>query len=134
MDEERQITLADYLAIAEVITETPIDRLLPTLRLNELLSALSAPYAEFGGITFYDEFHERAAILGSRLVKNHPLIIDGNKRCALASMRMFVDLNGRTWTHPSGNQLLTAAAIEDLAAGIIDESDFIIWVEDRIGP
>lgn len=48
-------------------------------------SALNAPAAAYGGVEFYPEPHQKAAVLYSRLVRNHPLP-DGNKRVAFICM------------------------------------------------
>lgn len=44
-------------------------------------SALSAIQASFGEVEFYPEFQQKVAVLGHRLIANHPLP-DGNKRTA----------------------------------------------------
>lgn len=67
------LDLADYLLIAEAVTGIPAETLgrLPRLDLAE--SALHAPQAEFGGVEFYPDFVVKAAVLCSRLLRNHPL-------------------------------------------------------------
>jgi death-on-curing protein len=49
-------------------------------------SALAAPFAGFGELDFYPDPAVKAAILCSRLVRNHPFP-DGNKRVAYLAMR-----------------------------------------------
>lgn len=69
-------------------------------RTSPLLSPLcTPPFASFGGQDFYPDPIQRAGILCSRLVRNHPLP-DGNKRTAYLSMLMFLDTNGIAW-HPA---------------------------------
>lgn len=47
------------------------------------------------------DFCEKAGVLPVRLTKNHPLL-DGNKRAAWVSLRVFVEMNLWTWTdYPS---------------------------------
>jgi Fic/DOC family len=76
------LSLADFLLVAEVATGVPAEDLsrLPTLGLAE--SALAAPGAFFGGVEFYPDFVDKAAVLCTRIVRNHPLP-DGNKRSQL---------------------------------------------------
>src|SRR6266545_8266626 len=61
----------------------------------------------------------KAAVLCSRLVRNHPLP-DGNKRVAYISLREFVERNGYGWTSPDANeaiQVLEAIAARGLSEG-----------------
>lgn len=58
-----------------------------------LQSAVSRPKATFGGKDLYpDIFHKAAAFMES-LIKNHPFI-DGNKRTAITSAGIFLQING----------------------------------------
>jgi death-on-curing protein len=60
-------------------------------------SALHAPAAGFGETEFYPKFVDKAAVVIVRLAKNHPLP-DGNKRAAWVALRMFVEINGWSWS------------------------------------
>jgi hypothetical protein len=57
------LSLADFLLIAEVATGVTAEDLsrLPDLGLAE--SALAAPAASFGGVDFYPDFVDKAAVL-----------------------------------------------------------------------
>ncbi len=57
-----------------------------------LESAINAPFQSYGGIPLYPEIYEQAARLCYGLAKNHPFL-DGNKRIALHSMLVFLDIN-----------------------------------------
>ena len=94
-------------------------------------SALAAPFAGFGDVELHPSLSEKAAVLCSRVVRNHPLP-DGNKRSGYAAMRLFIGLNGATFTHPAGGLDDTAATIESLAAGTMSEELFILWVAERV--
>jgi death-on-curing protein len=59
-------------------------------------SALAAPAASFGGEEFYTELAEKAAVLCSHLVRNHPLP-DGKKRTAYLCLIEFIERNGYQW-------------------------------------
>ncbi len=58
-----------------------------------LRSALARPQASFGGQDLYPTLFEKAAALAESLARNHPFV-DGNKRMALACMRVMLKLNG----------------------------------------
>lgn len=61
--------------------------------LGLLQSAVSRPQATFSGKELYpDVFHKAAALMES-LIRNHPFI-DGNKRTAITSAGIFLEMNG----------------------------------------
>jgi death on curing protein len=123
------IDLAMYLAIAEAILEVDAQALRRVARIGEAESALAAPFAGFGDVEFYEGLATKAAILCSRLVRNHPLP-DGNKRAAYVSMLMFIDLNGGTWRPRSEDERVET--IESLAAGTLPEDEFVQWVRAHV--
>ncbi len=47
-------------------------------------------------------------------------------------MREFLDRNQTSFTHPPGGLDDTAQTIEDLAANVLAEKDFAVWVLARI--
>ena len=61
--------------------------------LNLLSSAIAVPQASFGGQTLHADLFEMAAAYAFHICQNHPFL-DGNKRVALASALVFLDLNG----------------------------------------
>ena len=66
------------------------------LRSRELLeSAIAAPQARFGGNSPFKNVIEIAASYLFYLCSNHPFV-DGNKRVALGSCLVFLQLNGFT--------------------------------------
>jgi death-on-curing protein len=71
-----------------------------------------------------------AAAYGFGIARNHPFI-DGNKRTALASMIVFLGLNGMDLDAP---QEAATAMILSLAAGEITEDVLAQWVADHIVP
>lgn len=58
-----------------------------------LESAIAAPQASFGGAPLIGDPREIAASYLFYLCRNHPLV-DGNKRTALASCLVFLQING----------------------------------------
>ncbi|MBA3629130.1 MAG: Fic family protein [Actinobacteria bacterium] len=132
--ETRYLDLVDFLLIAEAALGVEVAVLQRTTSLHLAESALAAPAAEFGGSEFYPEIHTKAAILCSRIVRNHPLP-DGNKRLGYLCAVEFVERNGFFWQPPAeddpgGDETVTVT--QALAAGDIDEAEFAQWVAERV--
>lgn len=123
------LDLADYLLIAEAVTGVAAERLAKLPRVDLAESALHAPQAEFGGVEFYPDFTMKAAVLCSRLLRNHPLP-DGNKRCAWVSLQEFIERNGRSWRPPSTDE--AEAAVLALASAEMTEEAFAAWLEANL--
>ncbi|MDQ2743642.1 MAG: Fic family protein [Chloroflexota bacterium] len=95
------LELADFLLIAEAVLGVPPETLARSDRVVALAdSALAAPAAAFAGEEFYPELAEKAAVLCSHLVRNHPLP-DGSKRTAFLCLIEFIERNGRGWRQRS---------------------------------
>lgn len=101
-----------------------------TIRVSSAESALAAPHAGVGDIAFYPDPAQRAAILCSRLVRNHPLP-DGNKRAAYLCMLDSLELDGLRLE--VSDQDTVADTIEALAAADLSEEGFVAWVQARTG-
>jgi death on curing protein len=122
----RYLDLDDYLSIAVEVTGQQVDAVVQSANLNLADSALHAPAASFSGQEFHPDFVDKAAVLIVRLAKNHRLP-DGNKRAAWVSLRVFLDINGRTLDpYPSVDQ--AEAAVLDMAAGDWDEAATAAWL------
>jgi death-on-curing protein len=93
-----------------------------------LESALARPINKFA----YGEtgLAALAAAYGFGITRNHPFI-DGNKRTALASMIVFLGLNGSDLDAP---QESATAIMLSLAAGEIAEDGLARWIADHIRP
>lgn len=61
--------------------------------LSLIESAVGRPQATFDQTDLYVSIFEKAAALLQSLLKNHPFV-DGNKRTALTSAAIFLELNG----------------------------------------
>lgn len=130
----RYLDLVDFLLIAEAALGIEVATLQRMTSLHLAESALAAPAAEFGGIEFYPDFASKAAVLCSRVIRNHPLP-DGNKRMGFLCAVEFVERNGYTWHPPSADQAdgdETVEIIEAVAAGDIDEVALTRWVAERL--
>lgn len=95
-----------FLTLAEVV-EIHADQLRryggqPGIRdIGLLESALAQPEASFGGEWLHRDVCEMAAAYAFHLCQNHPFV-DGNKRVALASALVFLELNDISLSDPKG--------------------------------
>ena len=88
-----KITTKKAIELHNFITEkTGGDNNIRELGLLE--SALSAPFATFGGEELYPSLEEKAARLCHSLITNHAFV-DGNKRIAMFLMLVFLRVNGK---------------------------------------
>jgi death-on-curing protein len=88
--------------------------------INLLSSAVAMPYASFSGTFLHADIYEMAAAYAFHISQNHPFI-DGNKRTALASALVFLELNGTGISDPEGK--LYEAMIK-LASGKMSKNEF----------
>lgn len=123
------LEVGDLLAIAEGVLGIDGRSLRRMTRISEAESALAAPFASFGGQDFYPDPAERAAILASRIVRNHPLP-DGNKRVALIAMLYQLERGGLVWDPPEQAEI--SMAMEALASRAITEEQFVEWVTAHV--
>ena len=131
MEAEWVPDIEDYLDLASELLGVNSEalRALPNLKLAE--SALTAPFAEFGGITAYTGTSLRAAELISRLARNHPLP-DGNKRAAFLTMAQYLKQNGFAWA--PADVALDAGIVERIASGETSTDEVVAWIESRTTP
>lgn len=61
--------------------------------LSLLSSAIAMPQTTFEGKFLHRDLYQQAAAYAFHICQNHPFL-DGNKRAALASALVFLDLNG----------------------------------------
>jgi death-on-curing protein len=96
--------------------------------LGLLESALARPINKF---TYGEsDLAVLAAAYGFGIARNHPFV-DGNKRTALASMIVFLGLNGIDFDAP---QEAATAIVLSLAAGEITEDILARWIAANIKP
>lgn len=125
-----RLSLADLLLIAEAVLEEPAEHLARTIAVASAESALAAPFASFGGVEFYPDPAERAAICCSRLLRNHPFR-DGNTRIAYECMREMLERDGIPWPRPSEDAEEIATMVVRLAGRDVSEREFVRWVRAR---
>jgi len=124
------LDLADYVAIAADVTGLEPVTVMKVADLDLADSALHAPAAGFGETEFYPGFVHKAAVLIVRLAKNHPLP-DGNKRVAWVALRLFVEINGWSWSaRPSVDD--AEQVVLAIAAGEWDEDRTAEWLSEHL--
>ncbi len=129
----RYLSLAEFFALAEIVTGIDADTLVAVSRAELADSALHAPQAGFGDDDFYPDVIDKAAVLACRVSWNHPLP-DGNKRAAWACLLMFLDLNEMTWDPDPPDTDDAVAAMLAVAARTVDESWLADWLRSRVRP
>ena len=123
-----KIDLAEFLVVAERVLRVEAKALKSAAKLDAAESALAAPFMGFDDTLFYPDPAQRAAIVCSRIIRNHPLP-DGNKRTGYLCMRLQLEDAGLKFEHPDGDQDKTADVVEALAASTLSEEDFVEWVK-----
>ncbi len=125
-----RLEFTDLVLIAEALLGETAEHLARVILIPSAESALAAPFASFGGVDFYEDPAERAAICCSRIIRNHPLP-DGNKRLGYECMREMLERSGIPWPRPSEDVDEISSTIEGLAARTISEREFVSWVRRR---
>ncbi len=124
------LELEDFLLAAQAVLGVDASELLHVTKIPLAESALAAPFASFGGHDFYEHPIQRAAILASRIMRNHPLP-DGNKRVALILMDIYLAEHGLTQTATQADRDRTFRAV---AAREMSEDHFIVWLQSQTEP
>lgn len=127
----RYLGLAEYLWLAEQVSGIEAAVLAKAGRPELADSALHAPAASFGGLEFYPDLVDKAAVLACRLSWNHPLL-DGNKRAAWAALVMFLDLNGARWDPDPPDTDAAETAMFAVAAHEVGEPWLADWLRERV--
>lgn len=114
-----------FLTLAEVVdihgNQIGLYGGLPGIRdVNLLSSAIAVPRASFHGEYLHSDIYEMAAAYAFHISKNHPFV-DGNKRAALVSALVFLELNGIGISDPQGKLY---NAMIDLTTGKLNKSEF----------
>lgn len=121
------VEIAAFLLAAEEVLGIDSRRLERVTKIGAAESALAAPFASFGGHDFYEHPIQRAAVLASRIMRNHPLP-DGNKRVALIMMRVYLAENGWRLTATAQEIDRTFRAV---AGRAMTEDYFHVWLISR---
>ncbi len=90
--------------------------------INLLSSAVAVPYATFSGEFLHCDIFEMAAAYAFHVSQNHPFV-DGNKRTALASALVFLEINGVGISDP--DETLYESMIK-IASGNMSKDEFAV--------
>jgi death-on-curing protein len=118
------LSLAEAFVLGQLVTGIDAVVLESASRTDLLDSALHAPQAGFGDDDFYSDFFMKAAVLCTRIARNHPLP-DGNKRLAWICLVAFCDVNGYELFVAKEEAVRNVVAI---AAGELSEDDLCEWI------
>ena len=118
------LSLAEAFVLGQLVTGIDAVTLYSISRTDLLDSALHAPQAGFGEDDFYSDFFMKAAVLCTRIARNHPLP-DGNKRLAWICLVTFCDVNGYELFVSKEEAVRTVVAV---AAGELSEDDLCEWI------
>ena len=118
------LSLAEAFVLGQLVTGIDAVVLESASRTDLLDSALHAPQAGFGDDDFYSDFFMKAAVLCTRIARNHPLP-DGNKRLAWICLVAFCDVNGYELFVAKEEAVRTVVAV---AAGELSEDDLCEWI------
>ena len=88
--------------------------------LGLLQSAIAQPEASFGGEWLHEDIFAMASAYAFHICKNHPFV-DGNKRTALASALVFLEMNGISLVDPKQKLL---EAMLSMAEGKLSKQQF----------
>jgi len=86
-----------------------------------LESALAGPKQQFAGRYLYRTIYDKAAALFRSIILNHPLL-DGNKRTALATVTVFLSVNGTVF-------YASRAQAVDFALRVAKGGSAVSWME-----
>ncbi len=106
-----------YLSITQVLAihDQMIKRFGGSVGIRDISlieSALGRPQATFDGEDLYDNLFDKAAALLQSLLKNHPFV-DGNKRTALTSAGIFLELNNYILINFHEEEVLFAVKVDN---------------------
>ena len=85
-----------------------------------LESAIAQPRASYGDKYLHQDLYEMAAVYAFHICNNHPFL-DGNKRTAMVSALVFLEINGISLLDP--NEKLPEA-IEQIALNKLNKNEF----------
>jgi len=124
------LEIEHFLAVAESVLGIDAERLARVTKIPLAESALAAPFAGVGDVQFYEHPVHRAAVLASRILRNHPLP-DGNKRVALILMVLYLEENGLMLT---ASPQEVDSVLRAVASRKHTEDYFMVWLCSRTEP
>lgn len=94
-----------------------------------LESALAQPRQTFGGLYLYRTVFDKAAALLCSIIKNHALV-DGNKRTGLATVSVFLALNGYLF-YPTMDEAIEQCVNIAETQGTRDQGEVAKWLRAK---
>ena len=94
-----------------------------------LESALAQPRQTFGGLYLYRTVFDKAATLLCSIIKNHALV-DGNKRTGLATVSVFLALNGYLF-YPTMDEAIEHCVKIAETPGTRDQREVARWLRAK---
>jgi prophage maintenance system killer protein len=125
----RHLGIGDVVLIAAELLELPPEVMHRRMRLDVVQRALMATAADLEDEPLYETLELQAAVLTSRLARGRPLA-DGSSRLAWLCLREFVRRNGHDLQPDDPDDAV--AMLESLAAGLIADSEFAVWLSGRL--
>jgi death on curing protein len=117
------LTTAQILAIHDLMVKRFGGS--PGIRdLGLIESAVARPQASFDGNDLYVSLFDKAAALLQSLLKNHPFV-DGNKRTALTSAGIFMEINGFKLKNSHAEEVEFAIAVDNQHLSIGEISSWL---------
>lgn len=87
-------------------------------------SAVARPQATYDGIDLYTDIFTKAAALLQSLLKNHPFV-DGNKRTALTSAGIFLQMNGYMLKNYHEEEVEFAVSVDNAHLSVEEIADWL---------
>lgn len=125
------LDLGDLLAIAEAVLGEHAQHVQDGVSVPRAQAALAESFASFGGVYFYSDPVQRAAVCCSRIIRYQPFP-RRNSWIAFACMREILERECLSWAQSSGNAAEISAMVEALAVGTLSEEQFVSWVRSRV--
>lgn len=123
------LDLGDLLLVAEAVLGEPAEHLQRRASIPRAQAALAEAFASFGGVHFYPDPVQRAAVCCSRIIRRRPFP-RRNSWIAYECMREILERERFSWF--PGEPAEISAMIEALAAGTLSEEEFVSWVRSRV--
>lgn len=120
----RNLNKEDIITIAKKITSITNEELL-VLNNGLLHQSVNSPFITFDDTELYPTIENKASQLCFSLLKNH-CFQDGNKRIAMMSMLVFLNINGVDVKHFNHEQLYDI--IYGVAAGLRPKCDIFLFL------
>lgn len=96
---------------------------------GRLESALAQPRQTFGSVFLYRTIFDKASALLCSIIKNHALV-DGNKRTGLATVSVFLALNGYIFYVPMDEAVERCVNIAE-TPGTREQGEVAKWLRRR---